>query len=108
MKLDNFFSNLVINPDAEVFEILAESRNTRIERITSFGQSTPGGEWYDQQTSEWVVLLQGSAGIMFEGEPTIHLLKPGDYLLIPAHKRHRVEFTDKYIPSVWLAVHFTD
>lgn len=108
MKIDNFFSHLSINPNEEVFDILAQNSNVKIERITSFGQSTPKGEWYDQGMSEWVILLEGSAGIMYEGEPTIHILNPGDYLLIPAHKRHRVEFTDKYKPSIWLAVHYKD
>ncbi len=108
MNKANFFSKLTIDSGNEIFEILAENNYVMIERITSFGQSTPKGEWYDQDTNEWVILLQGSAGIIFDGEPTIHLLNPGDYMLIPAHKRHRVEFTDKYNPSLWLAVHFKD
>ena len=30
---------------------------------------------------------------------------PGDYVTIPAHKRHRVEWTTPEEPTVWLAVH---
>lgn len=108
MKIDNFFANLTANPESEIFEILAGNSKVKIERIISLGQSTPPGDWYDQEMNEWVILLEGFAGILFEGEPTIHILNPGDYLLIPAHVRHRVEFTDKYKPSVWLAVHYLD
>jgi cupin 2 domain-containing protein len=30
---------------------------------------------------------------------------PGDHVHIPAHRRHRVEWTDPAQPTVWLAVH---
>jgi cupin 2 domain-containing protein len=33
-------------------------------------------------------------------------LSPGDYLHIPAHQQHRVEWTSPDEPTVWLAVHF--
>ena len=60
----------------------------------SAGQATPPGEWYDQDTHEWVALLSGGAGLRFEDEAEPRVLSPGDYLLIPAHRRHRVEWTD--------------
>jgi cupin 2 domain-containing protein len=31
---------------------------------------------------------------------------PGDYLYLPAHRRHRVAFTTRDEPTVWLAVFF--
>ena len=77
-----------------------------LERLISAGQATPAGQWYDQETHEWVVLLSGSAGLLFEGEPEIRVLRPGDYLLIPAHCRHRVEWTDPEKKTVWLALHY--
>ena len=55
-----------------------------------------------------MVLLSGSAGLLFAGETEIRVLRPGDYLLIPAHCRHRVEWTDPVRPTVWLALHFLD
>ncbi len=106
MKQENFFNNVTINPDAEVFETLFGDGSVKIERITSFGQSTPAGEWYDQENAEWVILLEGSAGLMFEHDNTVHMLKPGDYCYIAPHRRHRVEFTDRYQRTLWLAVHF--
>ena len=39
-------------------------------------------------------VLAGSAGLLIEGEPRRVSLAPGDYLHIPAHTRHRVEWTD--------------
>jgi cupin 2 domain-containing protein len=53
-----------------------------------------------------VLLLAGAVGLLFEDEPTLRELKAGDYLLIPAGQRHRVEWTDAMQPTVWLAVHY--
>jgi cupin 2 domain-containing protein len=78
----------------------------RIERIVSTGQASPPGFWYDQPWTEWVLLLAGAAGLLFEGAPAPGQLKAGDYLLIPAGQRHWVEWTDATQPTVWLAVHY--
>ena len=77
----------------------------RIERIVSTGQASPPGFWYDQDRPEWVIVLAGSAAVLFESETTPRTLKRGDYLHIPAHARHRVEWTDKNEPTIWIAVH---
>jgi cupin 2 domain-containing protein len=84
---------------------LLTTPNVRIERIVSTGQASPPGFWYDQDDAEWVVLLTGGAGLRFAGEGEVRELKPGDYLHIPAHARHRVEWTHPSEPTVWLAVH---
>ena len=87
---------------AERFEDLLTRPGVRIERIVSTGQSTPPGEWMDQAWDEWVLLVLGRAGLTLEGDaPTT--LTAGDWLLIPAHRRHRVDWTGA--PTVWLAVH---
>jgi cupin 2 domain-containing protein len=90
----------------ETSEALLHTRYFRLERIVSSGQITPPGEWYDQKTNEWVVLLSGSAGLLFEGETELCLMHPGDYVHIPAHRRHRVEWTDPEQKTVWLALHY--
>ncbi len=93
--------------EAEVFETLLERPGWRLERIVSSGQSTPDGEWYDQETEEWVVLLSGAARLSFADSAEPLVLSPGQAVSIPAHCRHRVEWTDPDIASVWLALHFT-
>ena len=90
---------------AEVCEELLVRPGARIERIVSHGQATPAGEWYDQPWDEWVLLVTGGAGLLVEGEAAPRQLQPGDYLLLPAHCRHRVEWTAADRETVWLAVH---
>ena len=68
-------------------------------------EASPPGFWYDQDWTEWVVVLSGSAGVKIEGEDKPRILAPGGYLEIPPHVRHRVEWTDADEPTVWLAVH---
>jgi cupin 2 domain-containing protein len=96
-------------PDAladELFETLIETQAFKLERIVSAGHATPPGQWYDQERAEWVVLLSGSAALRFEGEAGARILRPGDHVLIPAHRRHRVEWTDPVNKTVWLALHY--
>ena len=90
----------------EISETLLKSEHFKLERIVSSGQATPSGEWYDQDTNEWVILLSGSAGLLFDGEEEIFIMEPGDYIHIPSHQRHRVEWTDPEQKTVWLALHF--
>ena len=62
----------------------------------------------DEKVSEFVVLLSGSAELRFEDESEPRRLSAGDWLIIPAGRRHRVEKTDADRDSVWLAVHYRD
>ncbi len=91
----------------EVVDTLCRLADARIERIVSTGQATPEGQWYDQDTDEWVLLVRGGARLHIEGEPQDRALAPGDYLLLPAHCRHRVTWTERDPPSIWLVVHFS-
>jgi cupin 2 domain-containing protein len=102
---ENLFAPLPCFGADEEIAALLTTPNVRIERIVSTGQASPPGFWYDQNESEWVVLLTGGAGLRFDSEATVRELKPGDYLYIPAHARHRVEWTHPSEPTVWLAVH---
>jgi cupin 2 domain-containing protein len=94
-------------PDAgagEISDTLRAAPGVRIERIVSLGQASPPGFWYDQQEAEWVLLLKGAARLRFADERQDRVLGPGDWLQIAAHRRHRVEWTDPGMPTVWLAV----
>jgi cupin 2 domain-containing protein len=35
-------------------------------------------------------------------------MNPGDFVNIPAHRRHRVECTSTAEPTVWLAFHYAE
>jgi cupin 2 domain-containing protein len=91
----------------EIFEPLLRGSEFRLERIVSKGHVTPPGNWYDQDQAEWVLLLSGAARLRFEGETELFELQPGEFLNIPAHRRHRVEWTDPDGQTVWLALHYT-
>ena len=106
MMAGNLFSRIPPTLAEELVEPLVETPSFRLERIVSAGQAIPPGAWYDQDRDEWVVLLSGSARLQFDGEPAARTLRPGDYLLIPAHRRHRVEATDQSDKTAWLALHF--
>ncbi len=105
LKSGNFFHNLPDASDEEVTQVLSAFPGARVERIVSLGQASPPGFWCDQAWTEWVVVLAGAAKLLFEGEDAPRLLRPGDYLEIPAHVRHRVAWTDPNRPTIWLAVH---
>ncbi|HRQ30414.1 MAG TPA: cupin domain-containing protein [Saprospiraceae bacterium] len=106
IQIKNFFKELPLNRDCEFFEDILQQKGFKLERIISFGQNTPENEWYDQEQEEWVILLKGSATLVFEDKPGEIELNPGDHLLIKAHQKHRVSRTDPDQPSFWLAIHF--
>ena len=99
------FAGLPERLDAEAFETLLVGGSFRLQRIVSTGQATPPGEWYDQDDDEWVVVLRGAADLRLADEPQARRLEPGDWLLLPAGCRHRVEWTAGDGPTVWLALH---
>lgn len=107
MKTGNLRRDLPPRPLAEgAFTTLVDPPGMRIERIVSTGQVTSEGQWYDQETDEWVLLVEGAAGLRIEGESEDRALAEGDWILLPAHCRHRVTWTRTQPPTVWLAVHF--
>ena len=103
----NIFTDVPRTLAAEQFVELLSAPRLRIERIVSTGQSSPPGHFDDQDWVEWVLVLQGLAKILVEGEAEPRLLGRGDYVHIPARVRHRVEWTSPDEPTVWLAVHWS-
>lgn len=91
-------------PEEELFQAIIPDKGVLIERIISTGQVSPPGFWYEQDRDEWVVLLQGKSKLAWELGRTQDL-GPGDWVFIPAKERHRVEWTSKEPPCIWLAVH---
>jgi cupin 2 domain-containing protein len=101
----NLFDDLPARADGEIFTELLSREDVRIERIVSTGQSTPVDKPHRQGHDEWVLLLAGSAGLRIEGEGERDL-RPGDHVLIAAHRSHWVTWTAKDQPTIWLAIHF--
>ena len=101
----NLLHDLPVSLPAELIQLVLDTASVRIERIVSLGHASPPGFWYDQDQAEWVLLLSGAARLRLEGDEAIELT-PGAYVNIPAHRRHRVEWTHPTEPTVWLAVHY--
>jgi cupin 2 domain-containing protein len=107
IKTGNLRSGLPARPlPDEVVNLLVEHPGLRIERIVSTGQATPEGQWYDQDSDELVLVVDGTARLSIEGESEERELGEGDWILLPAHCRHRVTWTRAEPPTVWLAIHF--
>ena len=104
---DNLFKQLPRSTEKnEQFSELLKRPGLRIERIVSTGQASPPNFWYDQPDGEWVLLIQGEAKLRLADEPAARHLKAGDFLDIPAHQRHRVDWTPTDQITIWLAIHY--
>ncbi|MGZ8311928.1 MAG: cupin domain-containing protein [Allosphingosinicella sp.] len=90
-------------PDEQFLTLLARP-GVKIERIVSHGHVTPGDAADEQAGDEWVMLVEGAARLWLDEVGEI-ALAPGDHLLIPAGRRHRVTWTRPDGPTIWLAVH---
>jgi cupin 2 domain-containing protein len=107
VRAGNLFADVsAASAGEEAFSEIFAQPGLKIERIVSQGQASPPEFWHDQAWNEWVIVLKGGATLQFEDEPATRALGEGDYVFIPARKRHRVEWTDPQQPTVWLAVHF--
>lgn len=102
--LKNLFEIPDISREKEVSEALLPDKGIRIERIVSKGHVSPPGFWYDQDRDEWVALLQGLARLEWQDGRVVDM-EPGDWIFIPAHEKHRVDWTSDEEECIWLAVH---
>ena len=103
-KVENLLARLPAAKRAEAFTELLARPGIRLERIVSRGQTTPEAEPMVQDADEWVLLLEGAAGIRIADSAEVSLA-PGDHLLIAAGQKHWVTWTAKDRPTVWLALH---
>jgi cupin 2 domain-containing protein len=106
LQTGNLFSIDTKRSPEEQIDTLISGRALHVERIVSMGHASPEGFWYDDSRAEWVVLLSGAATLEFEVGPRHLDMRPGDYVLIESHCRHRVAWTHADEPSVWLAIYF--
>ena len=69
IKTGNLRSGLPARPlPDEVVDLLVEHPGLRIERIVSTGQATPEGQWYDQDSDELVLVVDGTARLASRGK----------------------------------------
>jgi len=101
----NLFKNIPIITMDELFEDVIVTDFTRIQRIISRGQSSPEGFWYDQPENELVVVMQGKGLLEFDDGEKLEL-GVGDFVAIPAHRKHRVAWTDPETETIWLAIFY--
>ena len=88
-----------IPASGEHFKKLLESEHITIETIIS--SETPDTKLYDQDHDEAVLILEGCATLWLDGRTIV--MSTGDFLLIPAHKPHKVLHTE--VGTRWLAIH---
>lgn len=100
----SLFADIPQQLPMELCQTLLEKPTVRIERIVSKGHRSAEDSWYDQDQDEWVLVLQGRARISFTDQEPVEL-SPGDYLLLPAHCKHRVDWTVADQATVWLAIY---
>ena len=103
-KIKNIFDDLPQHLPKELVQILVRAAHVRIERIVSHGHGSPADFWYDQPQHEWVIVLKGVARLQFE-DGTVEM-KVGDFINIPAFRKHRVDWTTPDEPTVWLGVRY--
>jgi cupin 2 domain-containing protein len=101
----NIYEDIPFDLQEELSERIAGSteKGIGIERIISRGHASPPGFWYDQEKTEFVILLKGKAALLFKDNDRILEMSTGDYVEIPSHTLHRVEWTSDTEDTVWLA-----
>lgn len=104
-ELNNIFNSPQLNSGDEIFNSILNSDSLKIERIVSKGNTSPDEGWYEQESAEWVVVLEGEGHILYEDGREFKL-KKGNHLNIPARTKHKVSWTDPNGETIWLAVHY--
>ena len=100
----NIFEKIKIDKKDEQFFQIFKNDKIKIEKIVSNGQKSPKDFWYEQEKSEFILLLEGFAILEFENKQVE--LKKGDCLNIEAFQKHRVKFTSLEKPTIWFAVFY--
>jgi cupin 2 domain-containing protein len=104
-EIENIFSKMPKEIPEEFFETIVKSDEVMIERIISKGHATKEGKWYNQNKNEFVIVLKGDAIIEYKDGKKIEM-NIGDYIIIPAHTKHRVLKTNEKVETIWLAVFY--
>ena len=101
----NIFSEIPVDLQDEIFEDIIKTDNLKIERIISYGHTSPKTGWYESEQNEWVIVLKGQAILSFESSEDVKL-NAGDYINIVAFTKHKVSWTLPNAETIWLAIHY--
>ena len=104
MEKYNIFEKIIVDKTEEFFFEIFKNETIKIEKIVSNGQTSPENFWYEQEKSEFILLLEGFAILEFENREVE--LNKGDCLNIEAMEKHRVKFTSLNEPTIWFAVFY--
>lgn len=61
----NIFDEILIDKNEEIFFEIFKNEKIKIEKIVSNGQKSPDNFWYEQEESEYILLLEGFAILQF-------------------------------------------
>jgi len=100
----NIFDEIIVDKSEEKFFEIFKNETIKVEKIVSNGQKSPENFWYEQEKSEFILLLEGFAILEFENREVE--LKKGDCLNIKAMEKHRVKFTSLDESTIWFAVFY--
>jgi cupin 2 domain-containing protein len=104
MEKYNIFEQIIVDKKEEFFFEIFKNKTIKVEKIVSNGQKSPENFWYEQDKSEFILLLEGFAILEFENR--VVELKKGDCLNIEAYQKHKVKFTSLDEPTIWFAVFY--
>ncbi len=104
MEKYNIFDEIPVDKSEEKFFEIFRNEKIKIEKIVSNGQKSPENFWYEQERSEYILLLEGFAILEFDDYEVE--LKKGDCLNIKAFEKHRVKFTSQTESTIWFAVFY--
>jgi cupin 2 domain-containing protein len=105
MNKSNIFNNIPKDLKNELFEDIVKTDQLKIERIVSYGHTSPKTGWYESGVNEWVIVLKGEAILSFEKSEDVKL-NAGDYINIAAFLKHKVSWTLPNSETIWLAIHY--
>ncbi len=100
----NLLTGVPMSIPNEIFETIISTPNIKIEKTISKGHKSEPGFWYDQDQSEWILILEGEARLQFEDKSICLAL--GDYFNIAPHQKHRIDWTTPEKETIWLAVFY--
>lgn len=104
MEKYNIFEKIIVDKTEEIFFEIFKNETIKIEKIVSNGQKSVENFWYEQEKSEFILLLEGFAILEFEDFEIE--LKKGDCINIKAKQKHRVKFTSLNELTIWFAVFY--